>query len=100
GLTSSSSLALHDALPIWPDAAEQGTLTEPKPFNLMFPTIIGATGDWEENKAYLRPETAQGIFTNFKNVVDTMRVQVPFGIAQTGDRKSTRLNSSHVKISY
>ncbi len=69
---------------VGPDAAEQGTLTEPKPFNLMFPTIIGATGDWEENKAYLRPETAQGIFTNFKNVVDTMRVQVPFGIAQTG----------------
>ena len=50
----------------------------------MFPTIIGATGDWEENKAYLRPETAQGIFVNFKNVVDTTRVKVPFGIGQTG----------------
>jgi glycyl-tRNA synthetase len=50
----------------------------------MFPTIVGATGDWETDKAYLRPETAQGIFTNFKNVVDTTRVGVPFGIAQVG----------------
>ena len=67
-----------------PDAKELGTLTEPRPFNLMFPTIIGATGDWESNKAYLRPETAQGIFIHFKNVVDTTRVKVPFGIAQVG----------------
>ncbi len=59
-------------------------LTEPRAFNLMFPTILGATGDIENNKAYLRPETAQGIFINFKNVVDTTRVSVPFGIAQTG----------------
>ncbi len=61
-----------------------GDLTEPKPFNLMFPTVIGATGDFENDKAYLRPETAQGIFVQFKNVVDTTRVRVPFGIAQTG----------------
>lgn len=67
-----------------PDASEPGTLTEPRPFNLMFPTVIGATGDWEDNKAYLRPETAQGIFINFKNVMDTTRVEPPFGIAQTG----------------
>ncbi len=67
-----------------PYTQERGGLTEPRPFNLMFPTVIGATGDWEENKAYLRPETAQGIFINFKNVVDTTRVAVPFGIAQTG----------------
>ncbi|MEM1167228.1 MAG: glycine--tRNA ligase, partial [Planctomycetota bacterium] len=67
-----------------PDATELGTLTEPRAFNLMFPTIIGATGDIETNKAYLRPETAQGIFINFKNVVDTTRVKLPFGIAQTG----------------
>jgi len=69
---------------VGPDASEPGTLTEPRPFNLMFPTIIGATGDWEDNKAYLRPETAQGIFINFKNVMDTTRVEPPFGIAQTG----------------
>jgi glycyl-tRNA synthetase len=67
-----------------PYSNKTGTLTEPRPFNLMFPTIVGALGDWETDKAYLRPETAQGIFINFKNVVDTMRVKVPFGIAQTG----------------
>ena len=58
-------------------------LTEPRQFNLMFKTFVGATSG-EENVAYLRPETAQGIFLNFKNVVDTMRVKVPFGIAQIG----------------
>ena len=67
-----------------PTASEASTLTEPRAFNLMFPTVIGATGDIETNKAYLRPETAQGIFINFKNVVDTTRVSLPFGIAQTG----------------
>jgi glycyl-tRNA synthetase len=72
------------AITVGPDAKEAGTLTEPRAFNLMFPTVIGATGDAEDNKAYLRPETAQGIFINFKNVVDTTRVAVPFGIAQTG----------------
>ncbi|MFG0241242.1 MAG: glycine--tRNA ligase [Phycisphaerales bacterium JB054] len=69
---------------VGPDAKEAGTLTEPRAFNLMFPTVVGATGDAEDNKAYLRPETAQGIFINFKNVVDTSRVKVPFGIAQIG----------------
>ena len=67
-----------------PFSGKEGTLTEPRQFNLMFPTVLGATGDIETNKAYLRPETAQGIFINFKNVVDTTRVSVPFGIAQTG----------------
>ena len=68
---------------IAPDAKEIGTLTPPKQFNLMFHTFIGATGG-DENKAYLRPETAQGIFLNFKNVLDSSRVRVPFGIAQIG----------------
>lgn len=69
---------------VWgPDATERGTLTEPRQFNLMFQTYLGATSG-EENKAYLRPETAQGIFINFKNVLDTMRVALPFGIAQVG----------------
>lgn len=71
------------AITVGPDAKEAGTLTEPRAFNLMFDTIPGAIRD-EANKAYLRPETAQGIFINFKNVVDTTRVAVPFGIAQTG----------------
>jgi glycyl-tRNA synthetase len=65
------------------DATEPGTLTEPKQFNLMFHTYVGAAAG-DENKAYLRPETAQGIFLNFKNVVDSMRVKMPFGIAQIG----------------
>ena len=68
---------------VGPDTKEVGTLTEPRQFSLMFDTTVGATGG-EENKAYLRPETAQGIFLNFVNIVDTMRVKVPFGIAQIG----------------
>ena len=66
-----------------PDAKELGTLTEPREFNLMFKTIVGAMGT-EEDTAYLRPETAQGIFVNFKNVCDSTRLRVPFGIAQMG----------------
>jgi len=58
-----------------------GKLGEKRDFNLMFETKVGAQGDM---KSYLRPETAQGIFTNFKNVVDTMRPKMPFGIAQIG----------------
>lgn len=72
------------AITVGPDAKEAGTLTEPRSFNLMFKTVLGATGNMEDNAAYLRPETAQGIFIHFKNVVDTTRVGVPFGIAQTG----------------
>ena len=66
-----------------PDAKTLGTLTEPREFNLMFKTIVGALGG-EEDAAFLRPETAQGIFVNFKNVLDSTRVGVPFGIAQIG----------------
>src|SRR5438876_7125368 len=60
-------------------------LTEARPFNLMFRTTVGAvdTGD-DSGLAYLRPETAQGIFVNFGNVLDTMRLKLPFGIAQIG----------------
>ena len=66
-----------------PDAEKVGTLTEPRAFNLMFKTYVGATAT-EDDVAYLRPETAQGIFVQFKNVIDTTRVKVPFGIAQVG----------------
>jgi glycyl-tRNA synthetase len=68
---------------VGPDTKTAGTLTEPRAFNLMLDTYPGPIRD-EENKAYLRPETAQGIFLNFKNVVDTTRVKVPFGVAQIG----------------
>lgn len=58
-------------------------LTEPRPFNLMFKTTVGPV-DNAENLAYLRPETAQAIFTQFKNVVDSTSRKLPFGIAQIG----------------
>ncbi|HOK94398.1 MAG TPA: glycine--tRNA ligase, partial [Candidatus Pacearchaeota archaeon] len=60
-----------------------GQLTPPRQFNLMFKTFIGPVED-EASIAYLRPETAQGIFVNYKNILDTQRVKVPFGIAQIG----------------
>jgi glycyl-tRNA synthetase len=61
-------------------------LTEPRPFNLMFRTTVGAVSsdDDESALAYLRPETAQGIFINFANVLNTSRRKLPFGIAQIG----------------
>ncbi len=68
---------------VGPDASWAGTFTKPREFNLMFKTIVGALGT-EEDAAFLRPETAQGIFMNFKNVVDSTRVKIPFGIAQVG----------------
>ncbi len=58
-------------------------LTEPRPFNLMFKTYVGPV-ESEDNVAYLRPETAQAIFAQFKNVLETSRQKVPFGIAQIG----------------
>ncbi len=61
----------------------QHDLTDPRPFNLMFKTTVGPVED-EENIAYLRPETAQGIFVNFKNVIDSTNRKLPFGIAQIG----------------
>ena len=57
------------------------TFGEERAFNLMFETKVGAEGN---TKSYLRPETAQGIFVNFKNVVDSMNPKLPFGIAQIG----------------
>jgi len=66
-----------------PFTQKKGTLTEPRQFNLMFSTHVGATAS-ADDKAYLRPETAQGIFLQFKNVVDSTRVKMPFGIGNTG----------------
>jgi glycyl-tRNA synthetase len=66
-----------------PHAKSLATLTEPREFNLMFKTYVGALSG-EEGAAFLRPETAQGIFVNFKNVIDSTRLRVPLGIAQIG----------------
>ena len=66
-----------------PDHCKKDDLTEPRQFNLMFKTAVGPIED-KDSFAYLRPETAQNIFTNFKNVVDSTSRKVPFGIAQIG----------------
>src|SRR5215218_8743918 len=60
-----------------------GDLTEPRHFNLMFRTHVGPVED-EGSEVFLRPETAQGIFLNFKNALQTSRKRPPFGIAQVG----------------
>ena len=66
-----------------PDHCKPEDLTEPRQFNLMFKTAVGPVEE-KDSFAYLRPETAQNIFTNFKNVVDSTSRKVPFGIAQIG----------------
>ncbi len=66
-------------------------LTEPRAFNLMFRTNMGASED-ESSIAYLRPETAQSIFVQFKNVLDTARKKIPFGIAQIGKAFRNEIN--------
>jgi glycyl-tRNA synthetase len=68
---------------ICPNCGTVGRFTEPMPFRLMFETQMGANID-DSMLMYLRPETAQGIFVNFRNVLDTTRVKIPFGIAQIG----------------
>src|SRR5213078_3788906 len=66
-------------------------LTEPRSFNLMFKTYVGATED-ESSITYLRPETAQAIFVQFKNVLDVSRKKLPFGIAQIGKAFRNEIN--------
>ncbi len=66
-------------------------LTEARPFNLMFQTQMGAAAD-ESSIAYLRPETAQSIFVQFKNVLDVSRKKLPFGIAQIGKAFRNEIN--------
>ncbi len=77
--------ATADEIPLIPSPAtgEPGSLTPPRAFNMMFETNVGALKD-ASSVSYLRPETAQGMFVDFKNVVDTTRVKLPFGIAQIG----------------
>lgn len=66
-----------------PTCGKEGTFGEPKQFNMMFKTNVGPVAD-ESSISYLRPETAQGIFTNYKNIVDNFYPDLPFGIAQMG----------------
>ena len=73
------------------NSANGGLLTEPRPFNLMFKTFVGPVQS-EENAAYLRPETAQAIFAQFKNVADVSRLKIPFGICQIGKAFRNEIN--------
>jgi glycyl-tRNA synthetase len=70
---------------------QERSLTPPRNFNLMLESHAGAIQS-EENKVYLRPETAQGIFVNFKNVLDSTRLKLPFGIAQVGKSFRNEIN--------
>src|SRR6266700_732485 len=67
------SIIMHPK--VWEASGHVGGFADPRNFNLMFETFTGAVRD-EENRAYRRPETAQGIFANFRNVVDTGRVKI------------------------
>jgi glycyl-tRNA synthetase len=66
-----------------PTCGKEGTFGEARAFNMMFTTHVGPVAD-EHSISYLRPETAQGIFTNYKNVVDSFYPDLPFGLAQQG----------------
>src|SRR5579862_7692210 len=66
-----------------PNCGQTGTLGQTRQFNLMFKTTVGPL-EGDENITYLRPETAQGMFVNFKNVLDSFSPDLPFGIAQVG----------------
>ena len=68
---------------VCPNCGSKGTLGEPRDFNLMMSTHLGPV-ESDENKVFLRPETAQGIFINFEHVRRTQRMKLPFGIAQIG----------------
>lgn len=74
-----------------PTCGSKNKFTEVRHFNLMFKTFVGALED-SSSVAYLRPETCQGIFANFDNVVNTCRVKVPFGIAQIGKAFRNEIN--------
>jgi glycyl-tRNA synthetase len=82
-ITSEKVTAADLVNKVCPKCQTIGKFTDPMPFKLMFETQMGANAD-DSMTLYLRPETAQGIFANFKNVMDTTRVKVPFGIAQVG----------------
>ncbi len=66
-----------------PTCGQEDTFSKPRQFNMMFKTNVGPVDD-EDSTSYLRPETAQGIFTNYKNVLDSFYPDLPFGIAQVG----------------
>ena len=88
-LEGETTEAVEDSIKFDPESGS--ALTEPRAFNLMFKTYVGATED-ESSIAYLRPETAQAIFVNFKNVLDVVNKKLPFGIAQIGKAFRNEIN--------
>ncbi|MBI2916952.1 MAG: glycine--tRNA ligase [Chloroflexi bacterium] len=87
-------LADRDRVPC-PACGAVGSLTEPRMFNLMFKTFLGPVED-ESAVIYMRPETAQGIFANFDNVLTSSRMRLPFGIAQTGKAFRNEITTGHL----
>ncbi|WP_343992913.1 glycine--tRNA ligase [Terrabacter terrae] len=81
GIEDPDSIPMTDI--VCPDCGTKGQWTEPREFNMMLKTYLGVIED-ESGLHYLRPETAQGIFVNFNNVMQASRKKPPFGIAQTG----------------
>jgi len=77
-----------------PNCGAKGEFTEPRSFNLMFKTFIGPVEN-NDNVVYLRPETAQGIFVNFLNVLNASRQKIPFGIAQIGKAFRNEINTKN-----
>lgn len=77
-----------------PNCGNSGTFTEARKFNLMFKTYIGAV-ESADSIAYLRPETAQGIFVNYNNVKESTRQKLPFGIAQIGKAFRNEINTKN-----
>ena len=77
-----------------PQCGNKGTFTQPRKFNLMFKTFLGPVDD-SSNIIYLRPETAQGIFVNFLNVLNSSRQKLPFGIAQIGKAFRNEINTKN-----
>jgi len=93
-ITNASAFTARDVPDSWIrpcPLCHADALTKPRAFNLMFKTYVGAMED-SSSVAYLRPETAQGIFANFKNVCDSTRVKIPFGIAQMGKAFRNEIN--------
>ena len=74
---------VQEALKVCPNCGEKRKFTVPKNFNLMFKTYVGVA-EGKADTVYLRPETAQAIFVDFKNILDTTRKQLPFGVGQVG----------------
>ncbi|MFA3783977.1 glycine--tRNA ligase [Melioribacteraceae bacterium 4301-Me] len=77
-----------------PQCGAKGSFTNPRKFNLMFKTFVGPVEN-EENVVYLRPETAQGIYVNFLNVLNSSRQKLPFGIAQIGKAFRNEINTKN-----